>query len=157
MASSITRFNPLQDLVSMQRELDRLWTGFSPFGMGSEQGEPSVVMPSIDITSRGEDMVIRADIPGVKPENVDITVNDSSLTLKAQREEHKETNQESYVVRERSWGSYQRTMRLPRGVDANSIRAEFHDGVLEIVVPHAAQETERTAVHVPIRGTQGQQ
>jgi HSP20 family protein len=152
MPSAITRLNPLQDLASLQRELDRMWTGFgTPLRAGSTEPETFVVMPSIDILSHGEDMVIRADIPGAKPDSVDISVTDNMLTLKAQREETHEFKDEDYVVRERSWGAFERTMRLPRGVDPKAIHAEFVNGVLEIVVPRGATVHEREAVHVPIK------
>jgi HSP20 family protein len=151
MPSTITRWNPLADLAALQREMDRMWTGIGVPMRSSAETEATIVMPSIDIMSRGQDMVIRADIPGATPENVDISVTDSMLTLKAHREESHETKDEDYVVRERSWGTYQRTMRLPRGVDPNSIHADFNDGVVEIVVPGGATETERDAVHVPLK------
>lgn len=157
MAGGMTRWNPLQDLAAIQHEMDRLWTGFGMPTRSSQEGEMgSVTMPSIDIVSRGDDMVIRADIPGAKPSDVDITVTDSMLSIKANREESHETKEHDYVVRERSWGSYERTVRLPRGVDPNAIHADFHDGVLDIVVPGGAMVNERGAVHVPIGGSMQQ-
>ncbi|HEY5540508.1 MAG TPA: Hsp20/alpha crystallin family protein [Coriobacteriia bacterium] len=151
MATSITHWNPLQDMASLQHEVDRLATGLGlPLRFGAMETE-SVAMPSIDIMTRGEDMVIRADIPGVAPGDVDISVTDHMLTLKAERHEEHETKDEDYMVRERTWGAFERIMRLPRDVASDSIHAEFMDGVLEIVVPGGAKATEREAVHVPVQ------
>lgn len=152
MANTLARWNPLQDLASLQHEMDRLAAGFGlPMRVGSTEVEASVLMPSVDIMNRGDDMVIRADIPGVNPESVDISVTDSMLTLKAERQESHETKDEDYVVRERIYGAFERTIRMPRGVDPSSIHAEFNDGVLEIVVPGGAKATKREAVRIPIQ------
>jgi HSP20 family protein len=151
MATSITHRSPLQDLASLQHEVDRLATGLGlPLRFGALETE-SVAMPSIDIMTRGDDMIIRADIPGVAPGDVDISVTDHLLTLKAERHEEHETKEEDYVVRERAWGAFERTMRLPRGVAADAIHADFIDGVLEITVPGGAKATEREAVHIPVK------
>jgi HSP20 family protein len=152
MAGTLARWNPLQDLASLQHEMDRLASGFGlPMRVGTTDVEASVLMPSIDILNRGDDMVIRADIPGVSPDTVDISVTDSMLTLKAERQESHETKDEDYVVRERIYGAFERTLRIPRGVDPSSIHAEFNDGVLEIIVPGGAKATRREAVRVPIQ------
>jgi len=152
MATQITRWNPLQELASLQQEVDRLATGFGfPWRFGAIETEATRMMPSVDILTRGDDMVIRADVPGVAPDDIDIAVTDSMLTLKAERHAEKESKQEDYAVRERSWGSFQRTMRLPRGVHAEDIHADFHDGVIEVVVAGAAKVTEREAVHIPLQ------
>lgn len=152
MANPIARWNPLQDLAAMQHEMDRLAAGVGlPWRVGAFETGATVMMPSIDIMTRGDDMVIHVDLPGVSPDSVDISVTDSMLTLKAQREESREVNEKDYVVRERSWGTFERTMRLPRGIDASAIHAEYNDGVLEVVVPGGAKETASEAVHVPIK------
>ena len=85
-----------------------------------------------------------AEIPGVKPEEIDISVTDNMLTLKGERREEHETKDEDYYVRERSWGTFERTLRLPPTAEVDHIRAEVHDGVLEITVPKAAHEAPET-------------
>lgn len=158
MATPITRWSPMQELASLQQEVDRLATGFGfPWRFGAIESEPTIMMPSVDIMTRGDDMVIRADVPGVNPGDIDISVTDSMLSLKAERHAETESKQEDYVVRERTWGSFERTMRLPRGVKADDIHVEFNDGVLEIVVPGGAKATAREAVHVPLHAKAGKE
>ena len=108
-----------------------------------------MMTPTIDVIRQGEDMVIRAEIPGVKPEEIDISVTDNMLTLKGERSEEHETKEEDYYVRERSWGTFERTLRLPSSAEIDHIKAEVHDGVLEVTVPKAAKEAPETR-HVEV-------
>jgi len=152
---SLVRWDPFNDLVSLQRDMGRLFSDLGGWVVPTRrraEGETVMLTPTIDVIRHGEDMVIRAEIPGVKPEHIDISVTDDMLTLKGERHEEHEMTDEDYYVRERSWGTIGRSLRLPVGAEVNRITAEFRDGVLEITVPkaaHVAPETHHVTITAP--------
>jgi len=150
---SLVRWDPFQELVTVQRDAGRMFNDLGgwmlPFPRRQFEAENLMLTPTVDVIRRGEDMLIRAELPGVKPGDLDISVTENLLTLKGERREEHETKDEDYYVRETSWGTFERTLRLPEGADVDHIGAEFADGVLEITVPkaaHKAPETHRVEV-----------
>jgi len=107
--------------------------------------------PAIDVTSQNGDIVIRAELPGVKPEDVDITLHDNVLTISGERKAEQEEERGGYYIRERRYGSFSRSLTLPQGVDESKINARYEHGVLELTVEGAAvlQEPKR----IQIEGT----
>lgn len=148
--TSLMRWDPFRDLLSLERDLGRAYGDFSVPTLMRTNIEPAIRMPSLDVINRGEDMIVRAEMPGITPENIDISIADGVLTLKGERLEESETSEADYLVHETSRASFERTMRLPEGVEPSSIHAEYRDGMLEITLPGAAHRPEPTAVHVPV-------
>lgn len=152
----LTRWDPFADLANMQRDLDRLMGGarFASRGSGAE-GELALV-PSVDVITRAEDLVVRAEMPGVKPEDVDVSATGRTLKISGSRHEEHETHESDYVMRETVQGHYERTLTLPEGVEPSRLHADYHDGVLEIVVPGAAQTPAAQEVKIPIESAQSE-
>jgi len=95
---------------------------------------------------------VRVELPGVMEKDIDITVTDDVLTITGRREEQSETtDQGGYLVRESFRGSFERSISLPAGVDAEAIVAKYEDGVLEVVVPKAAAMHERRMHHIELQ------
>jgi HSP20 family protein len=92
-------------------------------------------MPAIDVMRDNENLVLRADIPGITPDEVAIEVEGDILTVSGGHQEETEQKEERYVRRERRYGSFVRSMTLPRGVDPKSIKAHTKDGVVEVTIP----------------------
>ena len=100
--------------------------------------------PAIDVVRDNGNIVVRADVPGIKPEEVKIEVQDDILRVSGSHEERKEEKDKHFLRRERRYGSFSRTMALPAGVEAKKIKAKTHDGVVEVTIPlpkEAKQET----------------
>jgi HSP20 family protein len=108
--------------------------------------------PAIDVVQRDEDLVIRAELPGVKPEDVDITIQNRILTISGKLEEEREDERRGYLVRERRYGTFQRSLQLPQDVDEDQINARVENGVLEITIPGAA--TTQEAKRIQIEGSE---
>lgn len=141
--ASLVRWDPFRDLLGMQRDLDRIFGDVGMIRPVATTTEGTLV-PVMDVFTRGEDLVLRTELPGIKAEDVDISVTDGVLTVKAERENSSEVSEEDYLLRETSWGTVQRSMRLPEGAPVEKIHAEYTDGVLEITVPKAAPKETRT-------------
>ena len=124
MASSITRWHPLADLGDLRDWLDQA------FAAGGDTWNPR-----IDVVKKEGEIVLRADLPGVKPEEITVEVEDGVLTVSGEHEEKSEEKQERYLRRERRYGSFSRSMALPEGVNADDIEANTVDGVLELKIP----------------------
>ena len=92
-------------------------------------------MPTIDIAETENDIVVTAELPGVEQENVDITIADGVLTLKGEKKEEQEVKKENYHRIERNYGSFQRSISLPAGVQSDKAKAAYKDGVLRITMP----------------------
>lgn len=133
---AIVRWDPFRNVMSLQDRINRLFN--ESFPRNWEGGEDIAVRdwnPAVDIFEKADAIVIHAEIPGVKKEDVSVEFKDGVLTLKGQREFNTEVKEENYYRRERSFGSFQRSFTMPDSVDVDKIKANFKDGVLEIEIP----------------------
>jgi HSP20 family protein len=103
--------------------------------------------PAIDVVRDNGNLVVHAELPGIKPEEVKIEVEDDILTISGEHEERKEEKDKQYVRRERRYGSFSRSMALPPGVEAKKIKAKTHNGVVDVTIP-LPKEAKREAVKI---------
>ena len=137
MSDRLVRWDPFRDLVSIQDELSRLFG--RTFG-GSEALRPSgsgAWMPSMDVYETEDKIVAKLELPGIEPDNVDVSVEDSILTISGRREFSDEVKEESYHRVERRYGSFTRAITLPQTADTEKVNADFDNGVLTIEVGKA--------------------
>jgi HSP20 family protein len=131
--------SPFRGFYDMQSEVDRLFNetfGGLSRGRGRQGGgQLTQWAPAVDVLTKDADLVIRAELPGLKQEDVDITLQNGVLTISGEEEERG-----NYHVRERRYGSFRRSMTLPEGTDESKVHARFQDGVLEVRVEGAAIE-----------------
>ena len=140
MPGGLTRWEPFAELGELRSQLDRM---FGDFGNGRER----VWAPAVDVVRDKDSLVIHADVPGIKPDEVKIEVEDDILTVSGQHEETKEDKDKNFLRRERRYGSFTRSMALPAGVDPKKIKATTHDGVVEVTVP-LPKEPEKKKVEI---------
>jgi HSP20 family protein len=106
---------------------------------GAEMGEGMGWSPVVDIMEIENELIITAELPGMKKEDVSIEVNDAVLTIRGEKKVEKEQKEVNYRLVERSFGSFERVFTLPRSIDASNIKAEFEDGVLQVHLPKTPQ------------------
>ena len=107
-------------------------------------------MPDVDVFERSGKLVVRTDLPGMRREDIDVSVEGDLLTIKGHREEEKEVKEEDYFCSERATGEFTRTVRLPEGVSADHVEAQYENGVLEVKLPKPVA-TATAAVKVPVK------
>jgi HSP20 family protein len=134
---------PARELHTIQQEMNRLFgTFFDSQAGGDRQGAAlRRWIPAMDLVEQGDSYVLRADLPGVREEDVKIELDDDVLTISGERRSEHEERREGYHRVERASGSFSRSLVLPDGVDAQAIRARIEDGVLEVSVPKPARRT----------------
>ncbi|MEW5789946.1 MAG: Hsp20/alpha crystallin family protein [Pseudomonadota bacterium] len=110
---------------------------FRPVRLTELMGEGVGRAPSIDIVDRDNEIVVKADIPGIKKEDLDIQVQGNQVFISGQVQDESEQEQGNYLYRERRFGSFSRSIQLPEEVDSNQAKATCHDGILELVLPKA--------------------
>lgn len=133
----------------MNRMFDEMFGGLARGRSGRQQGvQATEWAPSMDVLEEDGNLVIRAELPGVKQEDVDITVHDRVLTISGQRREEQETERGGYHVRERRRGAFRRSLMLPEGVSEEAIRARYEDGILEVTVEGAAAVREPKRIQI---------
>jgi HSP20 family protein len=128
-----------RQLEAMRRQMTEVFG--RPFGFPQAPSMPEGMTwaPSVDAFVADNTLVVKADLPGVKKEDVSVTVQGDVLTIAGQRTEEKETKEANYYAAERFRGAFARSFPLPKGVDTTAIAAEYTDGVLEVRVPLPAQ------------------
>jgi HSP20 family protein len=156
MAISPFRGRGFYDMHSeMNRMLDEMFGGLSRAG-GRQQGEqPMQWAPALDVLHEDGDVLVRAELPGVRQEDVDITFHNGLLTISGERKAEEEKRGAGYYVRERRYGTFRRSMQLPQGTDESSISARFQDGVLEVRVVGAAAVQEPRRIQIAGNGSEG--
>lgn len=136
---SIVRWEPLRDLMSLREAMDRLFeeSYVRPGGRWPSSYGSSTL--ALDMYETENDFVLTAALPGVKPEDVDITITGGTLTIKGEMNVERKEEKGNYLVQERHYGAFQRTITLPAAVNANQAQAKFKDGVLTLTMPKAEE------------------
>jgi HSP20 family protein len=140
----------------MMEDMDRIFggSGLSNLSLVGDYGDDTLRQrgvqawsPQVEVFERGGNLVVRADLPGLEPKDVHVNVDDGALTIEGERRAEHEEKQEGYYRSERSYGSFQRRIPLPRGADAAGCDAKFENGVLEVTMKLPASTTRS----IPIR------
>jgi HSP20 family protein len=132
---SVSRWDPFQDLLAIQDEMNQVF-GRARQGQG---GGGRVWAPALDISERKDAYVVTVEVPGVSPDDLDITLEDGLLTIQGERQFTQESTEQQFHRVERRYGSFRRSITLPSQVQADAIEASFENGVLEVVVPKAEE------------------
>ena len=131
---ALTLWRPSYELSTWHNEIDTFFDRFfngDPWRTRPFEGNR---VPAIESFLREEDLVVRADLPGIDPKNVELEVDGNRLTIKGERKAVDESKEGEPHYREVSYGRFERSLALPDGVDAESVKATYHDGVLEVTM-----------------------
>jgi len=149
---TIVRWEPLRELSSLQNEMNRLFnTAFDAPGTGN--GGARRWTPAMDLVETDDHFVLRADLPGMQESDVTIELEDNLLTVSGERKPEHESKQEGFYRLERAFGTFSRSLTLPRGIDPEAVTAGFENGVLEVRVPKPEQRKPRK---IAIAGRDGE-
>ena len=130
--ATITRWDPFREMFLMRRNMDRLFDS-----MIGEQGDwtPTAWNLALDLVEDNDEYVVKASLPGINPDDIEITFNDKVLTIKGEIKKEQVSENTQYHLRERRYGSFSRSISLPRGVNADAIEASYNHGVLTLRLP----------------------
>ena len=129
MAGELRVWAPFREVDRFRRDLDDL---FDRFLGGNARSQTPAFVPALECFVDGNDLVIRADLPGIDPKEVEVTVSGKQLTIRGRRKSQHEEKGHNYLHREVSYGSFERTLTLPAGVRAEDVKASYDSGVLEL-------------------------
>lgn len=136
---SIVRWEPFRDFMTLREAMDRLFED-SFVGPRRREWLPSTEATlAVDMYQTDDAAVVKASVPGVKPDDVDITISGNTLTITGQSTEEEEVKEENYIRRERRFGSFSRSVVLPEGLEPDKAEASFDHGVLTLTIPKAPQ------------------
>lgn len=149
---AIVRWEPFRDSVASQEHFNRLFN--ETFGRFLGEGEPGARTwaPAVDIFETDQNLVLKAELPGFDPKDVEVRIEDGTLYLKGERKFQSETKQQNYHRIERSYGTFSRTFTLPNSVNSDNAKAEYKDGVLTLTMPKQEEAKPKT---IKIQVTEG--
>jgi HSP20 family protein len=137
---AVTPWRPFMDLARWERDMERTMEDF--FGRRLRwperwfgNTELEITAPSVDLFEEKDDIVVKAELPGMDKENIEVNLTDHHLTIKGEKKKEEEVKEENYYRSERSYGSFLRTLELPKDVHADKVKASFKNGILEVRLP----------------------
>ncbi|MGH2593628.1 MAG: Hsp20/alpha crystallin family protein [Anaerolineae bacterium] len=138
MSNGIIRWEPFREMVTLREAMNRLFedsfvrpiAGWMPFDS---------LQLALDVIDSKDDVIVKATLPGVKPEDLDITLSGDILTIKGERKAEHKTEGANYIRQERRYGAFERALTLPTQVVADKARTEFENGVLTLTLPKAEE------------------
>lgn len=140
---ALIRWEPVAELNTIQTEMNRLFNTFFDQPSSSGRGGARRWIPAMDLVETADHYVLRADLPGLSDEDVNVQLEDNVLTISGERKAENEQRQEGYYRLERASGAFSRSLTLPEGVDPDGVTAHFDRGVLEIAIPKPEQKKPR--------------
>jgi HSP20 family protein len=154
--------SPFSFMRRFTEEMDRLFEDFN-FGQsfGREFGRLSSIQdslwsPQVEVLERGNQLVVRADLPGLTKDDIDVNITDDAIVIQGERNQESEEKEEGYYRSERSYGSFYRSIPLPEGIDTDNAHATFRNGVLEITMP-APEQAEKRGKRLEVRDSPNEQ
>jgi HSP20 family protein len=143
---ALMKWEPWAGLTTLQREMNRLFEAFAD-GDG-RQSAAQITVPAVEISDTPEAVIVKAQVPGITKDQIQVMVTDGTLTLKGESKAEEEKKEKTYYRREFRYGAFTRTVPLPVAVQAEKATAQLKDGVLAITIPKSAQAREKT---IPIQ------
>ena len=144
----LARRDPFREMLSLRNTMDRL---FDNFMMEPTWSNENMGM-AMDVSENDNEFLVKASLPGVKPEDIDITLNNNTLTIKGESKSDEEKEGEHYHMRERRFGTFSRSISLPNSVKADDISANYEDGILTLRLPKAEEAKPR---RIEVKGSKG--
>ena len=142
---AVSRWDPFRDLMSIQNELNRLFG--RTWSSGEETESAGAWVPALDVYETGDRYVVSVELPGIDPDAVEVSVEDSTLTIKGERQfTYKDVNDDQFRRIERRYGAFSRSLTLPQTADSENVSASFDRGVLMIEVPKREEAKPRKIV-----------
>jgi len=135
MNGMLVRWDPFRDLASLHSRLDRVFQDSLRGDQREEALDSRAWAPAVDILEKDNEIVLRADLPGIDPKDVDIQVQNGTLTLRGERKFESDVKEDNFRRVERVYGSFVRSFSLPQTVDSEHVAAKYKDGVLEVTLP----------------------
>lgn len=136
---TITRFSPLNDVAVLQNRLNSIFSDFArPMNGETEALGTGSFLPAVDVYEDAQKLSLRVEVPGIKPEDVDVRVENNTLTVRGERNFRSDEKEENFHRVERRYGSFVRSFTLPQTVDTEQVRANYEHGVLTIELPKKA-------------------
>lgn len=135
---NIRRYDPLRELMALQNTMDRMFDNT----LSNPERNWNLMLsgtPALDVVETDDGFVVKASIPGVKPEDFEITFNNSLLTIKGEVQSEEKEDKGTYHLRERCYGSFSRSVSLPTAVNSDAVEATYENGVLTLNIPKAEE------------------
>ncbi|MDD5082494.1 MAG: Hsp20/alpha crystallin family protein [Dehalococcoidales bacterium] len=132
---AIRPWRPFEELAEMERNFEDIWGGWRLPAIWRRFPAEKEWMPAIDVFEKDDKIVVKAELPGMKQEDIDVSIEGNTLTIKGEKKTEKEVKEDNYYRSEFSYGSFFRSIPIPSSVDPNKIEATYEDGVLEVSLP----------------------
>ncbi len=138
--ADLTIWRPLHEL---RKEMDRIWQEFFGKNLLTERFEGIEWIPAVDVSETDSEVIVKVDVPGVNPEDMEISLVDNVLVIKGEKKKEEEEKKENFYRIERYYGSFMRSIQLPCEVEEDKISAVYKNGVLKIVLPKKPEEKKK--------------
>ncbi len=148
---AIVRWEPFRDLLTSQDRFNRLFNQTLGQVFGEEDGKLGTWSPAVDIFENDQNVVLKAELPGIDPKDVDVQVENNTLYLKGQRKFENEVKEKDYHRIERSYGTFMRSFSLPITINAEKVTADYKNGVLTLTLPKKEEAKPKT-IKISVNG-----
>jgi HSP20 family protein len=147
----LTRWDPFQEMLNLRRTVDRL---FDNVGTDREWMQPATWSLAVDVVEDKDNFTVKASVPGINPDDLDISYSDDTLTIRGEIKEDNEVKEDQYHLRERRYGTFTRSISLPTKIKGDAIEASYQNGVITLRLPKAEEVKPK---RIPIKVGDGHQ
>ncbi len=144
-----TQLTPFREFGRMRRDMDRLWDSFFEGGLRRRSEERGEWLPALDVSETKNELVVKAEVPGMDAKDIDISLSDGVLTIKGEKKQEREEKEADYHLVERSYGAFTRSIQLPREVQGDKISASYKDVILRITLPKS-EEAKKKEIKIKV-------